>query len=322
MATTTSATRSDDRERLQELLRRVRALELVAERNVASLLSGSYSTTFRGQGLDFHEARKYIPGEPVRRIDWRMTARMREAYVQVHHEERQREVFVAVDTSPSMATGWQQRNKLETAVEVAATLGLAAVRAGDRLGHVLFTERALATAPPQAGRVSLFLLLRRLLEAIDSGSGPGRGPGLGPGTTGIAAPSDVRAAIHAIQGIRGKRFVVFLISDFVDADLGDDLRYLERRHDTTLVRIEDPMEGLPPHPALRRTLQSPEGDLRRGRHEDRDAEAHTAHRAAMDHQSRRRRAFAIDVDTAADVGRALHRGLHRKRLHMQRTLGR
>lgn len=303
---------ANDRVRLQALLRRVRALELVAERNVSSLLTGSYVTTFRGQGLDFHEARKYIPGESVRRIDWRMTARMREAYVQVHNEERRREVFVAVDTSRSMATGWQQRNKLETAIEVAATLGLAAVRTGDRLGHVLFTDRVEALAPPRPGRISLFLLLRRLLEALDQSSGA-------PPAAGAGTLSDVRAAIHAVQEFRGKRFVVFLISDFVDADLGDDLRYLERRHDTTLVRIEDPMEAARPHPALRRLVRSPEGDSRLGAHDAHGAEAHAAHRAAVDRQARRSRAFALDVDTAADIGPALHRGLYRKRLRARRA---
>lgn len=301
----------EGRARLQDLLQRVRTLELVAARNVASLLSGSYRTTFRGQGLDFHEARKYVAGEPVRRIDWRMTARMREAYVQVHHEERQREVFVAVDTSPSMATGWQQRNKLETAIEVAASLGLAAVRAGDRLGHVLFTDRVEAMAPPRAGRVSLFLLLRRLLETLDAASDPAPTSG--------GSLSDVRAAIHAIQDLRGKRFVVFLISDFVDADLGDDLHYLERRHDTTLVRIEDPLERVAPHAALRRLVRSPEGTARIGAVDDADAAAHGAHRATMDRHARRRRAHSIDVDTAADVGRALHRGLDRKRLRVRRA---
>ncbi len=312
-----------NRSRLQALLRRVRALELVAERNVSSLLSGNYRTTFQGQGLDFREARKYLPGESVRRIDWRMTARMREPYVQVHNEERQREVFVAVDTSGSMATGWQQRNKLETAIEVAATLGLSAVRNGDRLGHVLFAERAGTISRPSSGRLSLFLLLRHLVEAHDSLSGdpwPAAQTGADNGAqNGTGDYSDVRSAIHAIQGFRGRRFVIFLISDFIDTDLGEDFRYLEQRHDTTLVRIEDSLEGTTPPRALRRLVQSPEGESLTGVHEAVDAQAHHAHRAAMDRHAKRRRAFTIDLDTDADIERVLRHGFYRKRLRARRA---
>ena len=197
----TSTHTARDSPRLAALLRRVRTLEISAERNVSSLLSGNYRTTFRGQGLDFHEARKYIPGDAVRRIDWRMTARMREAYIRVHNEERQRELLLAVDVSPSMATGWQQRNKLETAIEVAATLALAAVRAGDRLGYLLFHDKALHLEPPSRGRLAFFLLLRRLLEAYDRYDLPRPGNNRENVETSV---TDIRSAIHAIQNLRGR----------------------------------------------------------------------------------------------------------------------
>ena len=77
-----------------QLLRRVRRLELVARRNVSSVLSGSYVTSIIGRGLEFHEARKYVQGESVRRIDWKMTARLAEPWVRTFLEERERESFV------------------------------------------------------------------------------------------------------------------------------------------------------------------------------------------------------------------------------------
>lgn len=243
--------------RVGELLRRVRRLEVVARRNAAGLLAGDYQTSIRGQGLVFHEARRYVPGEDARRIDWNITARLGEPYVRVHHEERQREVVLAVDVSPSMHLGWQRRTKLETAVEVAATLAVSAVDAGDRLGWVIFADRVLSASPPRGGRPQLFLTLRALLEATAPWERP-------------VAVSDPRAAIHAVQQQRSAgRLVVFLVSDFVDHDVPEDLRYVAARHDVSLLHVHDPLE-LPAEAAAPQSLEtrplldaaSPEGGRR------------------------------------------------------------
>lgn len=230
---------------LRELLREVRELELVARRNVSSLLAGNYLTTIPGQGLEFHEARRYVPGEPVRRIDWKMTARLGVPYVRTFLEERQREVFVALDVSPSMATGWGEKTKLEAAVEVAATLAVSAVGAGDRLGYVTFAEDVLELDRPRAGRRQLFRALKTFVAARDREPAPCR-------------LSDPRSAVHAIERLRGRRFVVFLISDFVDHDVPEDLEYFRARHDVTLIHLYDPLE-LAPTDAVRLPVFSPEG---------------------------------------------------------------
>lgn len=212
-----------------DLLARVRRLELVARRNAAGLLAGDYLTSILGRGLVFHEARRYVPGQPARLIDWNITARVGEPYVRVHQEERQREVMLAVDVSPSMHGGWQEKTKLEVAVELAATLAVSAVDAGDRVGWVTFADRVLASAPPRGGRPQLFRALRALLDAT------------APWERRVVV-SDPRAAIHAVQRFRGHRFVVFLISDFVDHDVPDDLRYVQARHDVALLHVYDPLE--------------------------------------------------------------------------------
>ena len=236
-----------------ELLRRVQHLELVARRNAAGLAPGEYETAVRGQGLLFHEVRKYVPGEPARRIDWNITARLADPHVRVYLEERQREVMVLLDVSPSMHAGMARRTKLELAVELAATLGAAAVHAGDRLGHVLYADRVLDRAAPRQGRSQLFRFLRALLEHT------------GPWQRRVAE-SDARKAFHALEGGlgRGRRgaragtgMVVFVISDLVDHDLPEDLRYLRARHDVSLLHVHDPFE----HDSgpVRFTAHSPEG---------------------------------------------------------------
>ncbi len=235
----------DESREQAELLRRVRELELVARRNAAGFLSGNYVTSVRGKGMEFHEARKYVHGESIRMIDWNITARMTEPYVKIFHDERDREVFIALDVSPSMHTGWQERTKLEYAVETAATLAVCAAGQQDKIGFLTFSDRVHESARPAGGPRALFRALRGFLRAQYRPPTPTR-------------ESDPRAAIHAIQNIRGKRFVVFLISDFIDHDIPEDLKFMEKKHDLSLLHIYDPIEYAPDADVLLPAF-SPEG---------------------------------------------------------------
>ncbi len=233
---------------LRRLLRDVHLLELIARRNAAGMVAGDYASAILGGGMVFHEARKYVQGEPARLIDWNITARAAEPYVRVHQEERQREIVVALDVSPSMHAGFQAHTKLEYAVELAATLAVSAIDGGDRLGWVVFADRALETARPRPGRAQLF----RGLEAMLTHTGPWRRP---------VEVSDPRAAIHAIERLGGGRRVVFLISDFIDHDVPEDLRYLRARHDVSLLHVFDPLEYSEPGPIAFEAV-APEGEPR------------------------------------------------------------
>ncbi len=249
-ASTSAALQSAD---FDTLLRRIQQLEMVARHNAAGLTSGDYETSVRGQGLVYYETRKYVPGEPARSIEWNVTARLGEPYVKVHEEERRRDVWIGLDVSPSMHLGFQDKTKLEHAVELAATLSLAAVDSGDRVGYVLFADQVLAESRPRGGQRQLFQVLRALLHH----TAPWQRP---------VEVSDPRTAVHAIERHRRGRFVVFLISDFIDLDVPDDLRYFRPRHDVTLLHVYDPVElpgqlgadGVVPAP-VRFTGVSPEG---------------------------------------------------------------
>lgn len=295
---------------------RVRRLELVARKNAATLRPGDYLTAILGHGMVFHEARRYVAGEPARLIDWNITARVGEPYVRVHQEERQREVMLALDVSPSMHGGFQDKTKLELAVELAATLAVSAVDAGDRLGWVTFADRVLEEARPGGGRGHLFRALRALLDAAAPWDRP-------------VAVSDPRQAIHALEGQRrtGRR-VVFLISDFVDHDVPDDLRYLRARDDVALLHVYDPLElpdGSPRHAvagfagggrsaaAPRWPAAAPEGG-RRGRFAPAGGTLSlAAAEGELARQAARHRVGVASFSTAAPVAASLARYLHSRR---------
>ncbi len=214
---------------MKELLSRVRELELISKRNCHNFLHGNYLTEVRGRGLDFHEARKYVYGESIRQIDWNITARMTEPYVRVYNEERQREIFIVLDVSPSMHIGRQNKRKIEYAVEVAASLAYSAVLSGDKLGFITYSDRVKIFSPPREGRVQLFNTLKAFYRSAVNSPDP-------------CNESDMRQAIHSIRRLKGKRFMVFFLSDLIDYDIPDDLNYLRARHDVYLYHMIDPFE--------------------------------------------------------------------------------
>ena len=284
---------------LRRLLRDVRLLELIARRNATGMLAGDYVSAILGSGLVFHEARKYVQGEPARLIDWNITARAGEPYVRVYQEERQREVVVALDTSPSMHAGFQARTKLEYAVELAATLAVSAIEGGDRLGWVIFADKVLESARPRDGRVQLFRALQALLAHTGRWDRP-------------VAESDPRAAIHAIERWRGGRYVVFLISDFIDHDIPDDLRYLRARHDVSLLHVYDPLEYAEPGPIAFEAV-SPEGEAQPRRVRPGDTGGLAEMKAFLRRAAGRYGIAVSSLPTDRPVGAALSELFHHKR---------
>jgi uncharacterized protein (DUF58 family) len=211
-----------------EILKKAKLLELVSKRNSVSLLDGHFRTTIPGRGTEFREARKYVAGESIRLIDWNMTARLGEPHVKIFQEERERNIILAIDVSPSMYFGWQEHTKLEYAIEMAATIAYSAIDVGDRLGFLFFQDKVLEEQPARRGKKQLYQALHRFVHYRDNITEGGR--------------TDIRSAIHAISKYKSSRSVVFLISDFIDLDIPDDMRYLVSSHDVAMLHVYDPLE--------------------------------------------------------------------------------
>ncbi len=282
---------------ISTLLRQIRVLELAARHNAAGLVAGDYLTSIRGQGMVFHETRKYVPGEPMRSIEWNITARLGEPYVKVHLDERQRDVVIALDVSPSMHLGFQRKTKLEYAVELAATLAVSAIEGGDRVGHVIFADEVLDESRPRGGRKQLFRLLRALVEHAVPWTRP-------------VAESDPRAAFHAVERHRRSHFVVFLISDFIDHDVPEDLKYVRARHDVSLLHVYDPLEYAREAPLVFQGY-SPEGGTRARLRPGEVGSFEDMSRFLRQECSRYRIAFD-SFSTAVPVPAALDHFFHRK----------
>ncbi len=211
------------------LLASARRLEIRARRLVTSELGGEYRSTFRGAGIEFAEAREYVPGDDVRRIDWNVTARMGAPWVKEYVEERELHLVCAVDVSASQLAGRPVLGRRAAAAEVCALVTLAAAYSHDRTGLLTFSDRIERYVPPAKGARHAMRLVREVLQ-----------PDQPRPTTSIATACD-----YLVRVLR-RRSTVFLISDFIDNGYERPLRDLARRHEVIAVVVVDPLdEALP-----------------------------------------------------------------------------
>lgn len=211
------------------LISQIKELELIGRKNTTSFFAGNYLSTVLGQGMEFHEARKYVQGESIRLIDWNMTARRSEVYVKRFREEREREIFIAIDMSPSMFFGTQDKTKIECALEIASTLGFSAVANGDKLGMISYSDKVTDAFMPKKSCSHLYAILKSLVGQKNAPARP-------------VKQTDIRIAIDAIQRQKGKRFMIFFISDFIERDIPEDLKRIQAKHEVALIHIYDPFE--------------------------------------------------------------------------------
>jgi uncharacterized protein (DUF58 family) len=213
-------------EQIEEMMARVRKLELKARRLVRESFSGEYLSSFRGQGLDFDDFREYQHGDEVRFIDWNVTARMNTPFVRKFREERELSVVIAVDVSGSADYGSVQLSKREIAAETAAVLGFSALHNGDKVGLLIFAHEPILFIPPEKGSRHLLRMIREILVAK-----PDK-----PGTS-VASACD-----FLVRTLRRKS-VVFLISDFFSDPLDKPVGKLAKKHETIALRVIDPLES-------------------------------------------------------------------------------
>ena len=218
----------------------MRLLEIRSRHLITEVLAGQYSSAFRGRGVEFADVREYVPGDDVRTIDWRVTARMDATYVRRYVEERELTVVFLIDYSGSTAFGTSAQMKSDLATEVCAVLAMTAVRSNDRVGAVLFTDRVEKFIPPKRGKRHALRLIRELLTFEPVGS-----------------RTDLGTALDFMNRVLHRRAVVFVVSDWIAKDYKTPLENLARRHDAVAIQLVDPRERDLPAVGLL-TLRDPE----------------------------------------------------------------
>lgn len=209
----------------EEILNKIRRIDIRTRHMVNDVLGGQYESVFKGQGMEFEEVREYHPGDEVRSIDWNVTARMGRPFLKKYVEERELTVMLLLDVSASSTFGSVKQRKGELSAELCAVLAFSAIKNNDKVGLIVFTDRIEKYVPPQKGRRHV---LRVISEAL-SFEPEGRG-------------TDIAAALEYLNRVTFRRTVTFLISDFMAADYAKSLRIANRRHDIIALTITDPRE--------------------------------------------------------------------------------
>ncbi len=143
---------------LQELMRYeflVQSKSLLPSHPVYSILAGRHASKLRGRGLDFEEVRHYVPGDDIRNIDWRVTARTGETHSKVFNEEKERPTFIIVDQSAWMFFGSKRFVKSVSAAHAAAIGAFYTIKRGDRTGGIIFNEEGYDHVAPKRSKATV-----------------------------------------------------------------------------------------------------------------------------------------------------------------------
>lgn len=254
--------------------RRLARLALDVLRRLDGLLQGDYRGLVLGSGTEPAESRPYNIGDDLRRMDWWLTARTAQPHIRDTVADRELELWVVVDDSPSLRFGTARALKWELALGATASVALLTARAGNRVGAVVFGGGPVQLLPAEVGREAAMKLLTRLdrLARIDAMQG---------------APSSLADALAVVANVARRRGMVVVVSDFLfDDSWVRPLRGMRARYDLLAFELVDPRElDLPPVGVL--TVVDPETGRARHvqtssqRFRDRYAQLASAQRAAI-----------------------------------------
>jgi len=229
----------------KEILSKIKKLEIQTKGLVNNLFGGEYQSAFKGRGMEFSEVRAYTFGDDIRLIDWNVTARNDEPYVKIFEEEREQTLMLCVDISPSGFFGSRSQTKMELSIEVCAVIAFSAIKNGDKVGLVLFSDKIEKVIPPKKGRTHVLRLIRELYVTKPAGN-----------------KTNIGEALSYINRLLNRRAIVVLASDFQDENFQKQHRITSRKHDLVNLVIADQFEDELPDVGLV-TLQDAETGTQR-----------------------------------------------------------
>lgn len=209
----------------EEILKKVRLLEIKSKRLTNHMFTGEYHSAFKGQGMSYKEVREYQPGDDVRFIDWNVSARYAHPFSKVFEEERELTVFLLVDNSSSMSFGTHLQRKKDLVTEIAAVLAFSAVNNQDKVGAILFGQKVEKLIVPKKGKQHTLYIVREMLTK-DAAAGA----------------TNYTDAFRMFNNFNRRRSICFLISDFLGTGFEEAVRVAAGKHDVIGVKIYDTLD--------------------------------------------------------------------------------
>ena len=211
---------------MEDLLKRVRKIEIKTRGLSRQIFAGEYHSAFKGRGMAFSEVREYQYGDDIRNVDWNVTARFNHPYIKVFEEERELTVMLLVDVSGSREFGTAVRFKKALMAEISAVLAFSATQNNDKVGVILFSDKVEKFIPPKKGRQHILRVIRELIEFTPEHT-----------------QTDVSVPLQYLTNAIKKRSTAFVISDFISPPFEEALKIASRKHDMVALRIYDAHEA-------------------------------------------------------------------------------
>ena len=208
----------------KEILKKVRQIEIRTKNIVNDFFGGDYHSNFKGRGMTFSEVREYVPGDDVRSIDWNVTARTGKPHLKIFEEERELSVLILIDVSSSGVFGSKKNLKIDLGVEIAAMLSFSAIKNNDKVGLALFSDKIEKYIPPKKGKKHVLRLITDIVNHDFENSNK---------------RTSIKTAIDFANKISKRKSVIFLISDFIDDNFWNELKFLNFKHDVIGLQIYD-----------------------------------------------------------------------------------
>ncbi|MBP9838406.1 MAG: DUF58 domain-containing protein [Proteobacteria bacterium] len=225
----------------KNLISEVKKLHFHTKQLITQTVTGRYRSAFRGSGIEFEELREYFPGDDIRTIDWKVTAKVRKPFVKIYREERELSIIIAVDTSSSILTGTKSEIKEHLAAKVAAALTFIALNNNDKVGLITFSDKLDTYFPPRKARNSVWRIIYHILNTTNLQS----------------RRTNLNDFLEFIGKVCKRRSVIFFLSDFIDDDFEKPLKLLAKNHDFVAISITDPADfNLPDSGIIR--IKNPE----------------------------------------------------------------
>ncbi len=211
----------------KEILKKVRRIEIRTKNIVNDFFGGDYHSNFKGRGMTFSEVREYVPGDDVRSIDWNVTARTGKPHIKIFEEERELSVLILIDVSSSGVFGSNKDLKIDLGIEIAAMLSFSAIKNNDKVGLALFSDKVEKYIPPKKGKKHVLRLITDIMNHDFDNSNK---------------RTSIKNAIDFANKISKRKSVIFLISDFIDDNFWNELKFLNFKHDVVGLQIYDSYE--------------------------------------------------------------------------------
>ncbi len=278
-----------------EIIKKIKQVHIKSRRTVNTMLAGRYKSVFRGSGIEFEEVRDYSPGDDVKSIDWKVSARLGKPFIKLYREERENVVMLLIDMSASLKFGTFAGLKLEKAAEIASVLAFSAIKNNDKAGAIFFTDRVEKYIPPKKGSAHVWRLIKEIFTFEPRGK-----------------KTDISSALDYFAKVTKKSSLCFIISDFLDrGNYIKNLKTAGHKHEIIGIMLSDKGEFKLPEKGIvtLSDFESPENSITL------DAYSKTTQKIYFDHKTKeyqdslhrlsRAKSDVIEITTESSVAESL-----------------